>query len=325
MVTSHPGMAAHREPLPAPAGGDPSQRPGRLPPASIIVVAFRSETTLPACLEAVARLDYPGEVETIVVDNGPGDAAARLVAARFPSVRLVAPGRNLGFAAGVLAGLDASRGEILALLNPDAIPRPGWLRALAAVLVADPGVGLAGSKVLEPDGRTIQHAGGRLLPNGLSAHLGRGEPDDGRWDVPSDVDYVTGAALALRRETVARFGLFDPGYFPAYYEEAELAVRLRAAGLAVRYVPEAVATHVEAASTGVATRSFLDAYHRNRVRFLLKTASPADLLFRVLPAEARWVLRSLPPNNGASVARAWGGNLLRLPAILARRVRGERP
>lgn len=314
--------------LPAATGPDGAPSPGTpsppLPPVSVVVVAFRSRGTIEACLASLAASRYPGPIETIVVDNASGDGSAELVAERFPGVRLVREPRNLGFAGGVVAGYRVSTGEVVALLNPDAIVEPDWLAELVSGLLSDRSIGLAGSLIFDADGRTIQHAGGRLRSNALSEHIGRGESDPSRYASPMDVEYATGAALALRRSTIEAFGFLDPGYFPAYYEEAELAVRLRRAGLKVVVFPKARLRHVEAASSGGTGTSFHEAYHRGRLRFVFKTASPGEFLFRFAPAEARWILRSVPAGTGGALARAWFGTLLRLPLILGRRLRGEK-
>jgi GT2 family glycosyltransferase len=294
-------------------------RPTPLPSASVLVVTFESRATIVPCLEALFRSDYPS-FEVVVVDNGSADDSADVVRQRFPAAKVIRLPENRGFAGGVLAASELATGEILVLLNPDTVVDADWLAELVGGLLSDDRIGLAGSKILEPDGRTIQHMGGRFLANALSWHIGRGEPDDGRWSEPIEADYVTGAALAVRRTTLDRHGFLDPGYFPAYYEEAELAVRLRKAGLRVVCFPRARLTHLEAASTGKSTSRFHEIFHRNRLRFVLRTHGPVDLLFRFLPAEARWVARSLPAGSGRPLAAAWAFNLLRLPAILASRL-----
>ena len=119
-------------------------------------------------------------------------------------------------------------GATLILLNQDTEVRPGWLSALLAPFV-DAAVGIAGSKALYPDG-TIQHAGGRIDAQGITHHIGRGESDRASQQTLADVDYVSGASLAISRRAHTAIGALDEGFSPAYYEDVDWCVRARIAG-----------------------------------------------------------------------------------------------
>jgi len=254
------------------------------PSIAFIVVAYGHAAHLPATLDALHQLDYPVNARTIiVVENGDGSSAA--VARRYEGVVVMEPGRNLGFAGGCNAATAATDAAIIILVNPDLQPEPAFARQLVAAL-ADPEVGVVGAKLVYPDGHTLQHAGGYLIPPlMLGQHYGYGETDHGQYNTPRDVEFVTGAALALRRITWEALGGLDPTFFPAYYEEVDLCIRARNHGLAVRYEPRAVAVHHEAVGIDRRSLAYHRLFHRNRLRLLFKHYNNEWLFQTWLPAE----------------------------------------
>src|SRR5688572_30625035 len=127
---------------------------------SVVIPAWNGERHLEACLQALlAQGDAPDEV--IVVDNASVDGSATVVREQFPSVRLICNETNLGFSGGCNVGIAAAQGEIVVLLNQDAVVEAGWLQALMEAMHSEPAVGIAGGKAFYPDGR-LQHAGGFL-------------------------------------------------------------------------------------------------------------------------------------------------------------------
>ena len=265
---------------------------------AVVVVAFEGEALLGDCLDALLADMEPG-LEVFVVDNGSRDAslevARRREAARPGLVHTLALPRNFGFAGGVNRGVAAllareSPPEVLVLLNQDCVVSRGWLAPLVEAL-ADPGVAVAGARLLEADGVTLQHAGARLEANGLTTHVGRGCRDPGAHRERSDVDYVCGALVAMRTETWIEFGPFDEGYTPAYYEEVDFCMRARSAGRRIVYVPGSEAVHLEAASSVAGSALFLRRYHRSRLRFVVRVLLGRGRTLRWMVAEASWLLR----------------------------------
>ncbi len=255
-----------------------------LPSAQIIIVAYGHADRLGATLAAVSHLDYPREsLAVVVVENGDGSSAA--VARSYAGVRVLEPGRNLGFAGGCNLAAAACDSRIIVLLNPDLEPEPGFLRALVAPL-RESSVGVVGAKLLYPDRRAIQHAGGWLKgPLLLAQHTGYGEAADDRHESSRDVEFVTGAALALRRDTWQRLSGLDERFWPAYYEDVDLCLRARDLGFVVRYEPRAVAIHHESTGVGKGSVTYHALYHRNRLRLLWKRHDDAWLAQTWLPAE----------------------------------------
>lgn len=284
------------------------------PVFSVVVCSLNGERVLPACLRCLRVCSAAGkQAEVIVVDNGSTDATPRLVAADFPWVRLIRTGRNLGFAGGNNVGIRACQGRLIVLLNDDTQVPAQWLEKLRVPFERDPKIGVVGCKLLFPGGRIIQHAGGDVYPNGNTMHRGYGQPDRGQWDEGGERTYVTGAAVAFRRQMLVRVGLLDPGFFPIYFEETELQVRAARAGWRIWYEPAAWLIHHESQSQGAASARFVYRYTRNRIRFLAMHGFPEGKV-----AALRWEMRGardiLAGGRLGALLRGYVAGLVHWPA-----------
>lgn len=277
--------------------------------ASVVIVNYNGRRFLDRCLDALAAQEVPGGFEVIVVDNASSDGSADHLRSRHPGVRVVEPGVNLGFAGGNNAGIREARGRHLVLLNNDTRVRPGWLRALVAAADAGPGHGAIASKSLfmDPPG-TIQNAGSLLLSDLSGADRGFREPDAGQYDRAEEVFGACGNGCLLRREMLDDVGTFDERFF-MYYEDTDLAWRMRLRGWTVLYEPAAVLDHVHAGSSGEWSPFFTFQVDRNRLFLVLRNAAPA-LVVRVF-----WRFAALSARNAA---RTLLGRLIRPPAALER-------
>lgn len=263
--------------------------------ASVIIPVWNGRRHLSDCLEALLGQDYP-DFEVIAVDNASTDGSADLIAESYPQVRVIRNDLNLGFAGGCNVGLRVAKGGVLILLNQDVVVQPGWLPALVDGH-KERGVGIAGAKLLEPDRRTLSHAGAYLdWPLGMGVHVGAGEVDRGQYDIPRDVEYVTGACLAVASEVVADIGLLDEDYYPAFYEDVDFCWRAREAGWRVKYEPRAAALHDEASSTRHHWLSRHYYHYRNRMVFILKHFTPSQIAREFVPAEKERI-SSLPADE----------------------------
>jgi cellulose synthase/poly-beta-1,6-N-acetylglucosamine synthase-like glycosyltransferase len=155
------------------------------------------------------------------------------------------------------------------------------------------------------DGQTLQHAGGVVeYPLATTRHRGYGEKDEGQYDEPADVPFVTGAALALRRNVLRDTGGFDAGFYPVYYEDTDLCYRARAAGWRVVYWPSAVALHRTSATLDQSSQAYFEFLHANRLRFILKHYTIQQIMNDVLPAEAARLRGEMPAADRLASRRA---------------------
>ena len=238
---------------------------GRLDASIIIPFHEQFELTL-QCLEAASTTSVDHSLEFIVVDDGSSLDRSEVFAG-VPGVEYVRLAARTGFVGAVNAGAARARGDVIVLLNNDTLPQPGWLRALLETLAADERTGIAGALLLHPDGR-VAEAGGLLGRDGIPQILGTGLAGDDPTIVGADVDYVSGACLALRRELWETVGGFDAGYAPAYFEDADLCLAVRARGLRIRVEPAARVVHLAGQSYGTdggPTKDVLMALGRRRL------------------------------------------------------------
>lgn len=252
---------------------------------SVVILAWNGIAYLKDCLDSVLAQNYL-DVEIIVVDNASVDGSAQYVAEFFPQVRIIQNENNLGFAGGMNIGTEVATGDVIIWLNQDTVVKQDWLQAIVETFDNYPDVGVVGCKIFEADSKTLHHAGGSLdILSGESHHFGAGEPDVGQYDNSVDIEYVTGAAMAVRRQVINKVGLLDERFFPGYYEDADYCVRVRQAGYKVRYVPQAVVIHHISTSTSQQWYRQRFYYYRNRLLFLLKYLSVEDFQLRFFPEE----------------------------------------
>jgi GT2 family glycosyltransferase len=231
---------------------------------SIFVVTYNSAKLIGQLLTHLhSEFEREGDhlhAEVIVVDNASRDGTADFVRRNFPWVKLVASTLNLGFAAGNNLAAQQAVGRHLLLLNPDAMPEPGSLRAGVALMDAHPEVGLGGGELLGTDGSRQPSA--RMFPtlrdeiftlSGLAARHPTSRLFarlDRRWANPDDtatVDWIPGAFVFVPMQAFRQLGGFDERFF-MYYEEVDLCRRLHGAGLSVQYWPSLKAVHIGGAS-----------------------------------------------------------------------------
>ena len=219
----------------------------RAPKISVLIPAFNQFRLTLECLMALAAADLGAKVEIILADDASTDPAM----AGFANVAglvVVRQAENLGFLANCNAAFGRCRGAYVLLLNNDTQVMPNAIAALSDALDADPGLGAAGAKLLYPNGR-LQEAGCYIRPNGSTEMVGLfADPAEGGFNWDRDVAYCSGAALMLRRKLVGA-ALFDPAFAPAYCEDVDLCLRLRAQGHRIGYVHSAVVVHHLSASS----------------------------------------------------------------------------
>ncbi len=219
------------------------------PRVSIIIPVHGKLAWTLACLRSIALHGAESPFEVIVVDDSsPDDTVATLT--QIDGLQLLRNPRNLGFIDSCNAGAETARGEFLCFLNNDTQVTPHWLDALLRCFAQRDDCGIAGSRLVYPDGR-LQEAGGLVFADGSCWNLGRFEARDApAYRYRRATDYVSGAALMIRQALFRKVGGFDARYAPAYYEDVDLAFAVRQAKWRVYYEPTSTVIHCEGITSG---------------------------------------------------------------------------
>lgn len=270
---------------------------------AVVVVTYNSRRWLEGCLGSITAAVAGLSSEVVVVDNASTDGTAAEVKRLLPSAVLLESAGNEGFAAANNLALRRTRSRHVLLLNPDTVLAPGAVTRLVRFLDADPSYWAAGPAVHNGNG-TLQRTGvsfpslrniavetlflDRLFPR--SRLFGRHRRLYEDPSVLSDVDYVQGSCLLVRRAAVDRVGPLDEEYF-LYFEETDWCRRMRDAGGKVARVPDAAIVHFGGEPSVHYDEGRLVHYHRGLLLFFRRHRRPAArLLLRVLLA-ARSLVR----------------------------------
>ncbi|MFN0150989.1 MAG: glycosyltransferase [bacterium] len=225
------------------------------PRVSIVIVHHNTPDLLDACLASIARTPLGAPYEIIVLDNASNPPLPAGFEVAWPAVRLVRNLENIGYARAVNQGVRAAAAEYVLILNPDIEVIGDAIGEMVRFLDAHPDAGIAGCRLLNPDG-TLQYSCrafydwktlvyrrtplGRIFPN--SAVVRRHLMAD--WDHATvrEVDWLIGACLLARREAIDRVGLMDERFF-MYFEDVDWCYRMSKAGYKVFYLPSAEMKH----------------------------------------------------------------------------------
>jgi GT2 family glycosyltransferase len=246
---------------------------------SIVIVSYNACADLERCLESLATSPPAIAHDIVVVDNASTDGSAE-AARRRPSVQVIAQARNAGFAAGNNAGIRATRGALILLLNSDTIVPAGAIDTLVGRLEAHPSAAVAGPRIVDGAGRLEISTGPMISPLGelrqktLGMLYDRGfgpavrsvERAAGRERF---VDWVSGACLLVRRADAEAVGLLDERFF-LYTEDVDFCASLRAAGRRILFTPAAGITHLRGRSRASAPEASNAAYRRSQLEFYAK-------------------------------------------------------
>jgi hypothetical protein len=216
---------------------------------TVVVPAWNGERWLPGLFASLDAQTQPA-AEVIVVDNGSRDATLGWLAENAPRARVLAQGRNTGFAVAANRGLLAAATELVALVNTDVELAPDWIEVMAARLEAEPACASVACKMIRlGDASMLDDCGDVLRRDGVCEQRGHGRVDDGRWDQPGEVFGACAGAALYRRSAVKDAGGFDERFF-SYLEDVDLALRLAVCGWRCAYEPRAVARHAGGGSSG---------------------------------------------------------------------------
>lgn len=309
------------------------------PRASVIVPAHNKFEVTHLCLAALLFAPVEASFEVVLVDDGSTDETARIEQI-VSGLNVVRHDQPQGFVAACNHGAESARGEYLVFLNNDTEVTAGWLDELLAPFERSEAVGLAGAKLIYPDGR-LQEAGGIVWGSGDPWNVGRGaEPDEPAWRYARDVDYVSGAAIMTPGALWRELGGFGEAFAPAYFEDTDYAMKVRASGRRVVYAPAAEVVHYEGLTSGTDKAEGAKRFQEiNRPKFKQKwrelyagrralgdrpdLEKDRDATFRVLVVTARLPSEDADAARLARAVRDLDGKPTMLPLDLRRRPEAE--
>jgi len=247
---------------------------------TIIIVSFNTRSELEACLGSVVEHQPRTSHEIVVVDNASSDHTPAALRERWPGVRLIETGRNIGFAAANNLGIRSSSAEFVLLLNSDTLVGPGAIDTLVAQLQRSPDVAAAGPRMVDVHGRAELSFGRMISPltearqklltrlheRGVRLANRRVERLTRTRHYP---DWVSGACLMVRRNDAVAAGLLDERYF-LYAEDVDFCAALRALGKRVLFVPEAEIVHLRGRARASRPIESAQAYRRAHLAFYAK-------------------------------------------------------
>lgn len=253
---------------------------------SIVVPVHNKLLHTIGCLRSIMLAGSKFRFEIIVADDGSSDLTAQVLSEFSDCIRLVSNSSPLGFLRNSNGAAKLARGQWIVLLNNDTIVLPHWLDALINALISIPKAGLVGAKLIYPNG-VLQESGGTVWQSGDAANIGRGQdacrPE---FNFLREVDYCSGAAIALKTSLWHELKGFDESFSPAYYEDTDLAFRIRQAGYKVLVQPSAAVVHFEGVSHGTALDSGVKQYQtKNRETFALRWQNVLTNHLRAAPLD----------------------------------------
>jgi hypothetical protein len=257
------------------------------PYVSVIIVNFNAKEFLEEALLSLRSQTFR-DFEIIVVDNGSVDGSPQLVSSTFPQVRLISLAENTGFARGNNLGIQVARGELIALLNNDAVPDRHWLEQLIGAAERHPAAGFFASRVvLYSQPQLLDSAGDGLSAAGTVFRRGHLRKT-AEYATEEYVFGAQGCAACYRRTMLQDIGLFDEDFF-CVYEDADLSFRAQWAGYKCVYVPSAIVRHRGGSTIGRFSPMYVYQSHRN-VEYLFFKDMPISLLVLTLPTHVLYNL-----------------------------------
>lgn len=200
---------------------------------SVIIVNYNTADLLVGCLNSIYA-QSGCKYEIIVVDNASHDNSQNIVRNEFPSVKLIANDSNIGFSRANNKALKITEGKYLYFLNPDTELRQNVFRAMIEFMDSHKDIGIAGTGIVNPDGS---------CKSSLETHYpGQRHAKRELKGLRGDIAWVLGASMIVRCEIIEELGGFDERYF-LYGEDQDLCLRVRKAGWAIGFIPDAVAVH----------------------------------------------------------------------------------
>lgn len=264
-----------------------------LPRLSIVIVSYNTRVEIEGCLQSLVSQQPVVDHEIVVVDNASSDDTVPTVRARWPGVRLIEAGGNVGFSRANNIGIRQSFGELVLLLNGDTIVPAGAIDALVAALDRRPDVAIVGPRLVDARGCAELSFGRMISPmNELRQKLRARANVERLTSREREVEWVSGACLLVRRADAEAVGLLDERFF-MYTEDVDFCAAVRARGRRVLFTPSAQVVHLRGRSRRTAPLATEAAYRRSQLAFYEKHHPRWAPLLR-----AYLRLRGRSPDNG---------------------------
>lgn len=242
------------------------------PLVSIVIPVYNKWAYTAACLRSLVECKTTVSFEVIVVDDQSSDETDKQLQ-QIKNLITLRNEKNLGFIGSCNRGAEQASGQYLVMLNNDTQVLDHWLDHLLDALKHYPDAGMVGARLIYPDG-SLQEAGGMIFSDGSGWNYGRGDDaNKPEYQYTREVDYCSGACLMLERNLYHQLGGFDSLYAPAYYEDTDLAFKVRQQDLKVVVAPQAVVVHHEGISSGTDITTGTKRYQEiNKSKFLERWA-----------------------------------------------------
>ena len=253
---------------------------------SVIIVSYNTRDIITTCLDSIVNVNDDRK-EIFVVDNASTDGSVEFIRQHYPKVHLIVNEENRGFATANNQALQLSRGRYIVLLNPDGEFLPSTFGAMISFMDANPHIGLAGVKMINPDGSPQESYSHEYPGNKLASHeISR---------LKGSIAWVLGASMIIRSDIMKNLGGFDETFF-IYGEDQDLCLRIRKAGYEIGYIDTAIIVHLGAQSERETTTA--DVWRKKIIAeytFYRKHYLPATVenITRGALIKARWRIATL--------------------------------
>ncbi|MXX04577.1 MAG: glycosyltransferase family 2 protein, partial [Gemmatimonadetes bacterium] len=259
------------------------------PHVTIVILNWNRVADTLECLESLARMNYPS-YSIVVVDNGSTDGSPEAIerwGREHLPVKQIRNAENRGFVRGSNQGMRhalSTNTDYVYLLNNDTVVEPDALSLLVASAERSGDVGMVGPKIYQyGKDNVLDSAGTRAIPWLAQGFLiGHGEKDQGQYDHPGEMPYVTGTALLVKRTVLEKVGLMDEDYF-CYFDDFDWGLKAREAGYWLLLEPRAVVHHKGSQTAGLNSPFYVHHMVRSRILFARKNVPLLPFLFAFLP------------------------------------------
>ena len=235
------------------------------PGVSVIIPVYNQFDYTYNCVKSIIKNSGDIAYEIIIADDCSTDVT-REIEKVIENIRVEVTEKNVRFLLNCNNAAKHARGEYILFLNNDTQVQKDWLRPLVELIERDDSIGMVGSKLIYPDG-FLQEAGGIVWKDASAWNYGnRKNPEDPEFNYVKEADYISGAAIMIRRRLWEEIGGFDERFVPAYYEDTDLAFEVRKHGYKVLYQPLSQVVHFEGVSNGTNVQAGLKHYQQVNFR-----------------------------------------------------------